>query len=457
MNEMIEHKKEYFFSFDRIHKELKHLMSQNYDDYKIFSELDLLCGHYLGRGRIGYYDEVEWYRFGITTESLSKMMILIGYPTECLKVLVYFRDHPHDILGEDVDDAELKEFEMTCCKGIHNYMKPIMEEKKKGGAHVLTKMEAIEHGDFYKWEEQYDISKWGKGYQVIAAQLPHPIDDDPRSDIIRPFYILNLAAVMHQKIIFQMQHTSPDLLNGDVEGWLDIDDYVLNLNKQLASSMSFFTLNTEIPATQILFALSLFLLSSYQFAPKEPYLEVCEKLQKYLLKYITDNYNILSIVLSSRTHKAKQELANIGNEEFYRLMEIPYVGTFKARDRSAYEVAQINKTKAQKGKIVKTALPDVDNTSKYQFVINITKSQEVINKILIYLNGKSSPRDVMMPIRAAIDAGVIRRPTYGELQLSFPDYCPQHKSSVSEYTNPNKHPYIEEAYNAMVEEFKKLV
>ena len=335
--------KEYFFSFDRIHKELKHLMSQNYDDYKIFSELDLLCGHYLGRGRIGYYDEVEWCRFGITTEALSKMMILIGYPTECLKVLVYFRDHPYDILGENVDDAVLKEFEMTCCQGINNYMKPIMEEKRKGGTHVITAMEVIEHGDFYKWAEKYDISKWGKGYQIIAAKIPHPIDDDPRSDIIRPFYILNIAAGMHQRIILQMQNTSPDILAGDIESWFDIDGYVHELNKHLSSGVNYSILNLDIPATQILFALSLFLISNFQSHSKEPYLEVCEKLQKYLLKYITDNYNILSIILSSRTHDAKKELADIGNEEFYRLMEIPYVGTFRARDRSADEVAKINK------------------------------------------------------------------------------------------------------------------
>ena len=122
MSEMIEHKKEYFFSFDRIHRELKHLRSKYYDKYKNISELDLLCSQYLYYERIGYYNEVEWHRFGISCKSLPHMLDLITGKIECLRVLVYFRDHPHDILS---DDSQIAEFEMLCCERINELMLPI--------------------------------------------------------------------------------------------------------------------------------------------------------------------------------------------------------------------------------------------------------------------------------------------------------------------------------------------
>ena len=91
----------------------------------------------------------------------------------------------------------------------------------------------------------------------------------------------------------------------------------------------------------------------------------------------------------------------------------------------------------------------------YAFVIKPHQTEEIIKIILSYLEGKSSPKDVMMPIRAACDAGVIRKPTYEEVKMAFPNYCPKCKSSVNNYTNPDNQPYIGEAYQKMIEEFKK--
>ena len=94
--------------------------------------------------------------------------------------------------------------------------------------------------------------------------------------------------------------------------------------------------------------------------------------------------------------------------------------------------------------------------SDFAFVIEQNQTQNIVNKILSYLKGKETPKDVMMPIRAAIDAGVIRRPTDSELRLAFPGKCPKNKSSVSYYTNPDNKPYVGDAYNKMVEDFKKI-
>ena len=85
------------------------------------------------------------------------------------------------------------------------------------------------------------------------------------------------------------------------------------------------------------------------------------------------------------------------------------------------------------------------------------KLQEIEQKLHALLKGKTSPKDRMMPIRAAIDAGVIRRPTYTELQSTFgKDFVAN--SSYHNYTNPDKHPYdANPSFTLLVSEFKKIV
>ena len=91
-----------------------------------------------------------------------------------------------------------------------------------------------------------------------------------------------------------------------------------------------------------------------------------------------------------------------------------------------------------------------------EFIIDANKTEEILEKIRKYTKGKSNPRDIMMPIRAAIDAGVINRPTFVQLQQVFRDFCPKSKSSVSNYTNPDIQPYFGEAYRIMIEDFKSI-
>ena len=65
-------------------------------------------------------------------------------------------------------------------------------------------------------------------------------------------------------------------------------------------------------------------------------------------------------------------------------------------------------------------------------------------------------KDVMKPLRAAQEAGLIRRITYNEMNAIFPEYCPKCRSSVSKYTNEDEHLYFDQAYKDMVEEFKAM-
>lgn len=93
----------------------------------------------------------------------------------------------------------------------------------------------------------------------------------------------------------------------------------------------------------------------------------------------------------------------------------------------------------------------------YPFIIHGEHTEEIEQKLHALLKGKTSPKDRMMPIRAAIDAGVIRRPTYTELQSSFgKDFVAN--SSYHNYTNPDKHPYdANPSFTLLVSEFKKIV
>lgn len=95
-------------------------------------------------------------------------------------------------------------------------------------------------------------------------------------------------------------------------------------------------------------------------------------------------------------------------------------------------------------------------SSNFQFVIHENIAEEVIAKIKSYQNGKSTPKDVAQPVRAAIEAGVIRRPTYAEY-TSVAGFASIPKSSFSDYTNQSKTPYLDETYKEMINDFKSLL
>lgn len=94
---------------------------------------------------------------------------------------------------------------------------------------------------------------------------------------------------------------------------------------------------------------------------------------------------------------------------------------------------------------------------KYPFVVKIELIDDIINKMHSFLRGKSSPKDKMMPIRAAQDAGVIRRPTYSEIKKAFGEEFISN-SSYHNYTDPGKKPFVDNnIFDLMVNEFKKLI
>lgn len=90
------------------------------------------------------------------------------------------------------------------------------------------------------------------------------------------------------------------------------------------------------------------------------------------------------------------------------------------------------------------------------FVIRSEQSAEVIAYIKELMANKANPRDILKPLRAAQDAGVIRKPTWDEYCNAFPEFEIKSKSSLTSYTNLENQPYKDdESFKKMVKDFQE--
>ena len=72
------------------------------------------------------------------------------------------------------------------------------------------------------------------------------------------------------------------------------------------------------------------------------------------------------------------------------------------------------------------------------------------------MDKKSKPKDIMLPLRAAMEAGVIRRPTWAEFIAEFGSKRAS-KGSLSSYTDTTKVKFDgEPQFMTMVEDFRRL-
>ena len=90
-------------------------------------------------------------------------------------------------------------------------------------------------------------------------------------------------------------------------------------------------------------------------------------------------------------------------------------------------------------------------------VIDTAKADAVIALLRQLMEGKTKPKDVLMPVRAAMEAGVIRRPTWEEFCQEFESYRLKSKTSFSDYTNPDNKPYTGADFQMMKEKFRQLM
>ncbi len=97
-----------------------------------------------------------------------------------------------------------------------------------------------------------------------------------------------------------------------------------------------------------------------------------------------------------------------------------------------------------------------ENRLFFAVVSNPQKAGLIISTLHQLMEGKTKPKDVMMPIRAAIDAGVIRRPTVVEFRNEFGEDRVKGDSSITDYTDKRKEPYNGEDFESMKSIFSRF-
>lgn len=81
----------------------------------------------------------------------------------------------------------------------------------------------------------------------------------------------------------------------------------------------------------------------------------------------------------------------------------------------------------------------------------------IVARLHLLMEGQLKPKDVMMPIRAAMDAGALKRPTWKQFCAEFGSDRISGKSSFSCYTNPESAPYTGEGFALITREFRAMM
>lgn len=98
-------------------------------------------------------------------------------------------------------------------------------------------------------------------------------------------------------------------------------------------------------------------------------------------------------------------------------------------------------------------------TAAHGFATLVTlpdKAEAVMTMLHALVDRQSTPRDVVMPIRAAMEAGAIGRPTWNQFCAEFGDGKLSSKSLLSKYTE-GSYPYGGNNFTAQVNEFRKIM
>ena len=93
-----------------------------------------------------------------------------------------------------------------------------------------------------------------------------------------------------------------------------------------------------------------------------------------------------------------------------------------------------------------------------EYISNSIRSPRLlIEKLKRLMDGKEKPKMIVMPIRAAIDAGVMTRPTYEDFVKAFSLGDKVSKTTYNDYTNPLNTPYEEAAFDQLKAEFSSFL
>ena len=109
-----------------------------------------------------------------------------------------------------------------------------------------------------------------------------------------------------------------------------------------------------------------------------------------------------------------------------------------------------------------TSAPTAASEVLYSFVVQQEKAEKVIERIRHYAEGKEgNPKLMMMPVRAAQEAGAIDGVTHAKLAEILPQYGSMSKATFNRWIKQyavGTHPYAgHSAFQNMVADFRKLM
>lgn len=121
-----------------------------------------------------------------------------------------------------------------------------------------------------------------------------------------------------------------------------------------------------------------------------------------------------------------------------------YFNTIRRFDEYDIWISELNKSenpnKGLKAYVIKPEIADV-----------------VVGRIIELNKYEVKPKAIVRPIRAAMDAGVLHRPTWEAFVEEYGLGKIKSSTSLNSNTNPFEKPYSGESYEALVEEFKRFL
>ena len=76
---------------------------------------------------------------------------------------------------------------------------------------------------------------------------------------------------------------------------------------------------------------------------------------------------------------------------------------------------------------------DPEIRDNIEWILDSNKAQEILETLWQYMEGKTKPKDLLMPLCAAQEAGVIRKPTWAEYKIVFDKHPLASATSLNEW------------------------
>ena len=255
---------EYFFPYNKIHKELQRRKSLDYSNFASTTEWEWFCHFYLNPELIGDYNDVEWVHYGITADNLSEKISHINNIAEMLRLLTYMRDNAYRfMLNHDCHSSvSVSELEKAVCIQIDSLLrdidKPLGVENRFSNFLNLRKI--VERGEIpnVACDHTYDIDSMNTSKRIIAKHLPHT-NDDSHWDVFHCTTIIKVARICLHDFIETIDHAKNRNKEHVVKEFCDIEKRLNFIVEHLCIEENRLLLGKIQPIIQVLFALCIYL------------------------------------------------------------------------------------------------------------------------------------------------------------------------------------------------------